>query len=64
MSKKFTSSTEEVQAEMKRLQQLEFQKEEIDKQYAAQFNVLFVLVGSLPDSETQDILYASLYSDD
>jgi hypothetical protein len=32
MSKKFTSTTEEVQAAMKKLQQLQFQKEEINKQ--------------------------------
>jgi hypothetical protein len=51
MSKKFTSTTEEVQTVMKRLQYIQFRREELDKQYAAQFNTLFVLVTSLPDSE-------------
>jgi hypothetical protein len=58
MSRKFTSTIKEVQIAMKKLQQLQFAKEDIDKQYAAQFNALFVLVASLPDSETQDMLYS------
>jgi hypothetical protein len=51
MSKKITSTTEEVQVAMKALQQLQFKKEELDEQYAAQFNAQFVLVASLPNSE-------------
>jgi hypothetical protein len=73
MSKKFRSTTEEIdkqyaaqfqKEEIDKQYAAQFQKEEIDKQYAAQFNALFVLVASLPDSKTQDILYSSLYSDD
>jgi hypothetical protein len=61
MSRKFTSTTEEVQDAIKALQHLQFQKEQLDKRYAVQFNSLFVLVASLPDSEEQDMLYATLY---
>jgi hypothetical protein len=64
MSRKFTSTTEEVEAAIKKLQQLQFRREEMDKQYAVQFNVVYVLICSLPDSEEQDMLYASLYADD
>jgi hypothetical protein len=49
-----------VQAAMKALQQLQFQREQLVKQFAAQFNSLFVLISSLPNSEEQDFLYASL----
>jgi hypothetical protein len=64
MSKKFTSTTEEVQVAMKKLQQLQFQREEMDKQYAAQFNALYILISSLPDSETQKMICDSLNADD
>jgi hypothetical protein len=64
MSKKFTSTAEEVQSAIKALPQLQFRKKELDQQYAAQFNAFFVLVVSLPDSEEQDMIYASLYADD
>jgi hypothetical protein len=64
MSKKIASTTEEAQTAMRRLQQLQFQKQDIDKQYAAQFNAVFLLVASLPDSEIHDMLYASLQADD
>jgi hypothetical protein len=30
----------------------------------AQFKALYVLICSLPDSEEQDMIYASLYADD
>jgi hypothetical protein len=35
MSRKITSTTEEVETAMRKLQQMQFQKEDIDKQYAA-----------------------------
>jgi hypothetical protein len=64
MSKKFTSTTEEVQTAMTRLEYIQFRREELDRQYAAQFNALFVLVASLPHSEEQKMIYDSLYPDD
>jgi hypothetical protein len=44
MSRKITSTTEEVETTMKKLQQLQFQREELDKRYAAQFNAVYVLI--------------------
>jgi hypothetical protein len=64
MYKQFTSTTEQVQAVMKTLQLLQFQKEQLDKEYSLQFNSLFVLISSLPDSEEQDFLYATLFGNE
>jgi hypothetical protein len=64
MSKEFMSIIEEVEAAMKKLQQPQFQREEMDKQYAAQFNGLYVLISSLPDSETRKMICDSINADD
>jgi hypothetical protein len=46
---------------MKAHQQLQFQTEQLYKQFETQFNSLLVLISSLPDFEDQDFFYTSLY---
>jgi hypothetical protein len=64
MSREITSTMEEVQTATKTLQQLQFQKEQLDRQYSIQFDSLFVPISSLPNSEMQNFLYGSLYGND
>jgi hypothetical protein len=64
MYKQFKSTTEQVQATIKALQQLQFLKKRLDKQHVPQFNTFFVLVASVPDSEVQNFLYVTFYGND
>jgi hypothetical protein len=53
-----------VAAAMQGLEHLHFRRERLGKQYAAQFNALFVLGPSLPHSQHQHFLYTTSYGSD